>query len=393
MQLKSEIICDRTYAEIEMDAILHNFDALSSLLPSEVKKMAVVKANAYGHGAVPVARALEERADYFAVACIDEAAELRGAGIKKPILILGYTSPARYGELVEQDLTATLYDTDGAAALSQVALSRSKRARVHIAVDTGMGRIGFSPDPAGADQAARLASMKGLLLEGVFSHYACADEESLDSALEQEAKFDRFLALLEDRGLRPPLRHICNSAATLRMKRKYDLCRFGISLYGYSPDPKMPLPLRLERAMTVKSKVIHVKTVEQGTPIGYGHTYVAPTRRRIATVSIGYADGYNRCISGKGYVLIGGVPAPVVGRICMDQMMVDVTSIPETKVGDEVTVMGKSGETEISAELLGEWANSFSYEVLCTFLPRVKICFVKTAATSLHREESLDHLQ
>jgi len=213
-------------------------------------------------------------------------------------------------------------------------------------------------------------------LEGVFSHLACADGEDLTSAREQEKSFDGFLAALAEKGIRPPMRHLCNSAGTLRMEKKYDLCRLGIVLYGYAPDEGMACPVTLERAMTVKSRVVYVKEVEKGTPVGYGHTYVAPSRRRIATLGIGYGDGYNRCISGKGYVLLHGKRAPVVGRICMDQMMVDVTDIPETRAGDCAVILGKSGEEEITADLLGSWADSFSYEVLCTFLPRVERIYV-----------------
>ena len=362
----------RAFASVSTEAIVHNFDALASLLPAGVKKMAVVKANAYGHGAVEVSRALAARADYFAVACLQEARELREGGINKPILILGYTSPALYGELTALDVTATLWNLEEAEALSAVALALNKRTKVHLAVDTGMGRIGLTPDEKGAALAAEIALLEGIELEGVFSHFACADGETADSALEQEGRFDRFLALLEEKGIRPALCHICNSAGTLRMEKKYDLCRFGISLYGYAPDEGMPLPVSLERAMTVKSRVTFVKDVEKGTPISYGHTYVAPEKRRIATLGIGYADGYNRCISGKGYVLLCGKRAKVVGRICMDQMMVDVTDIPEVRTGDEAVILGRDGEEEISAELFGKWANSFSYEVLCTFLPRVE---------------------
>ena len=372
MQAKTDFSFDRACAEIRMDAILHNFDAISDLLPSDVKKMAVVKANAYGHGAVPVAKALETRADCFAVACTEEAVELREAGIAKPILILGYTSPALYETLLQKELSATLFSVEDAKLLSEAACRAGARARVHIAVDTGMGRIGFSPDENGADAVARIADLAGLDLEGIFSHYACADEESLDSAREQEARFDRFLALLEQRGVSPRIRHICNSAASLRMEKKYDLCRLGIALYGYAPNPELPPEIPLEPAMTVKSRVIFTKYVEKRTGIGYGHVYRAPARRRIATLAIGYGDGYNRCIFEKGYVLLHGKRAPITGRICMDQMMVDVTEIPEVREGDTAILLGKSGKEEISADLLGTWANSFSYEMLCTFLPRVK---------------------
>ena len=363
---------DRAYAEISLDAVLHNFDAVAGLLPPEVKKMAVVKANAYGHGAARVALALQERADYFAVACLQEGAELRRAGIRKPVLIFAPISPALYGELLELDLTATLFDPEEGKALSRLALSLGKKAKVHLAVDTGMGRIGVSPDENGALAAEEICALEGIELEGVFSHFAAADAEDPASALSQAAQFEHFLSLLEEKRIRPRLCHLCNTAGTLRMERKYDLCRIGIALYGYKPDEKMQLPVSLKKAMTVKSRVIYVKTVGKGTPIGYGQTYIAPSRRRIATLGIGYADGYNRCISGKGYVLLHGKRAPVVGRICMDQMMVDVTEIPEVQAGDDAVILGKSGTEEISADLLGSWADSFSYEVLSTFLPRVE---------------------
>ncbi len=365
--------CDgRAFAEIRAEAILRNFDTLAKLLPPAVKKMAVVKANAYGHGAVAVSKLLADRADYFAVACLQEARELRAAGVTKPILILSYTAPALYEELVALDVSATLWELTEARMLSEVALAMGKRAKVHLAVDTGMGRIGVTPDEKGASLAAKIAELKGIEPEGVFSHYATADAETPDSALVQEGRFDRFLSLLEAKGVHPPLRHICNSAGTLRMEKKYDLCRFGISLYGYAPDEAMKLSVSPERAMTVKSRVICVKDVETGTPIGYGHTYTAPSPRRIATLGIGYADGYNRCVSGKGYVLLHGKRASIVGRICMDQMMVDVTEIPEVKVGDDAVLLGRDGDEEITADLLGKWTNSFSYEVLSTFLPRVE---------------------
>lgn len=363
---------DRAYAEISLDAVLYNFDAVAGLLPPEVKKMAVVKANAYGHGAARVALALQERADYFAVACLQEGAELRRAGIRKPVLIFAPISPALYGELLELDLTATLFDPEEGKALSRLALSLGKKAKVHLAVDTGMGRIGVSPDEKGALAAEEICALEGIELEGVFSHFAAADAEDPASVLSQAAQFEHFLSLLEEKRIRPRLCHLCNTAGTLRMERKYDLCRIGIALYGYKPDEKMQLPVSLKKAMTVKSRVIYVKTVEKGTPIGYGQTYIAPSRRRIATLGIGYADGYNRCISGKGYVLLHGKRAPVVGRICMDQMMVDVTEIPEVQAGDDAVILGKSGTEEISADLLGSWADSFSYEVLSTFLPRVE---------------------
>ena len=362
----------RAFARVSLDAIEHNFDALKSLLPPGTKALAVVKANAYGHGAVPVSRRLEPKADAFAVACLEEALELRGAGIQKPILILSYTDPSLFDVLIRNDVTATVYTVRDAGLLSDTAQKIGKKARVHAAVDTGMGRIGFLPDEEGADAILAVSRLPGIELEGIFSHYACADERDLTDANGQTERFDHILALLEARGVKIHLRHICNSAATLEFPNKYDLCRFGISLYGYFPSNEVcRTRVPLVPAMQVFCHVIHVKTVPEGTKISYGHIWTAPEERRIATVSVGYADGYNRCMTGVGCVLLHGKRAPIVGRVCMDQMMVDVTGIGNVAVGDLVTLMGRDGEEEFFAEEFASLTHSLSYEVLCTFMPRV----------------------
>ena len=363
----------RTYAEIDLSAIRHNFDCLKAKLTPGVKVLSIVKADAYGHGAAAVAKALESRTDFFAVSTVPEGIELRDAGIRKPILILSYTSPAEYDLLLQYDIRATVYTLDDAKRLSDCALRHGKPAVVHIAVDTGMGRIGFSVSDAAADEVAQITQLPGLTVEGIFSHYATADMADKTEANQQTARFCTFLDLLTARGISIPIRHICNSAGAMEFSEHFDMVRLGVALYGLFPsDEVQQTGYDLRRAMRVVSHVIHVKTVEKGTAIGYGRAYIAPDRRVIATVSIGYADGFNRAFSGKGYVLIRGQKAPVVGKVCMDQIMVDVTDIPGVQTEDEVTVLGRDGDEELTAEALGEMVGSFGYEVICNFMPRVE---------------------
>lgn len=363
----------RAYAPISLSAIAHNFDNLKALHSPEVKAMAVVKADAYGHGAIPVARHLEEKADYFGVATFEEAAELKKGGIQKPILILSYTHPSYYLDLLRIGITPTFCSVEEAQNFSLVAKESGYTGKFHVAVDTGMGRIGFSADESGAEAIYSISDLPNVQLEGIFSHFARADEEDKSHAFLQKEKFDRVLSLLKQKGVQIPVKHISSSAASIEMDSDYDMCRFGISLYGLYPSEHVnKKAVSLCPAMEVKTHVIAVKTVEKGTGISYGHVYTAPSERTIATVSIGYADGFNRCLTEGGYVLIKGKKAPVTGRVCMDMIMVDITDIPGVKVGDTVTVLGKDGEEEITAEDLGKLCNSFHYEVLCTFMPRVR---------------------
>lgn len=363
----------RTFAKIDLDAIMHNFLQLKALTKPDIKCCCVVKSDAYGHGAVETARALEASADYFAVACVEEAMQLRQADIKKPILILGYTSPVQYRTVIENNITVTLYDLDQAKQLSQIAMVIGMKAKVHIAVDTGMGRIGFMPTAESADIVKQISGFDGIYLEGLFSHYAKADYTDKTSANEQTRKFDCFISLLEKRGVTIPIKHICNSAGIIEFDKHYDMVRMGISLYGMYPSDEVDkTKLSLIPAMEVVSHVIEVKTVEKGTPIGYGQIYTAPGTRKIATVGIGYADGFNRCMTENGSVIINGQQASVVGRVCMDQIMVDVTDIDFVEVGDHAVILGKMDGEKITAEDIGERCNSFDYEVVCNFMPRVK---------------------
>ena len=358
---------------VDLDAIRHNFDEVKRRLEPQVKVLSIVKADAYGHGAVPVAKALESRTDFFAVSAVSEGVELRAAGIKKPILILSYTAPCDYAALLEYDIRATVYSMADAEALSRAAAEAGKTATVHIALDTGMGRIGFPVTEDAAQTVKEMTALPHLTVEGLFSHYATADMADKTSAHAQTARFDRFIGFLEQLGVEIPIKHICNSAGALEFQKHYDMVRLGVILYGLFPSDEVDqTTVNLVPAMRVVSHVIHVKTVAPGTPIGYGGAYKAPDTRRIATVCIGYADGFNRAFSGRGWVLIRGKRAPVVGRVCMDQIMVDVTESPDVAVGDEVVILGKSGEEEITADGMGTLIGSFGYEVICNFMPRVK---------------------
>ncbi len=367
----------RAFARIDLGAVDQNFKTLSAHLGQNTKKMAVVKANAYGHGAVEISRLLEKGADYFGVACIEEALELRRAGITKPILILSYTAPDFYKVLIENEITATIYRLSEAKALSLAAERMGKIAKIHIALDTGMARIGFCPSEKSAEAIREISLLPNLFLEGIFSHFATADEEDKTAALAQKAIFDSFLEKIDSFGIKIPIKHISNSAGAMELDAKYDLCRLGIALYGLYPSDEVKKEIPLRPAMEVISHVIHVKTVPAGTKIGYGQIYTAPCEKKIATVSIGYADGFNRALTGKGYVLIRGKKAPLVGKVCMDQIMVDVSEIDEIEIGDVATVLGKNGTLEITAEEFGSLCGSFSYEVICTFMPRVERVYKK----------------
>lgn len=362
----------RSFACIDLGAIKSNFDALKSCVAPGTKTMAVVKADAYGHGAVRVAKALENRADYFAVAVIEEALELRENGIKNPILILSYTSPYQFETLINNNLIAAIYNFEDAQTLSQTAVKLGRKAVVHLAVDTGMSRIGFSDSEESSEIIKKISMLDGVEIEGVFTHFACADCRDKTSALKQKKRFDDFISLLQSKNINIPIKHACNSAAIIDFDSHYDMVRMGVSLYGFYPSDEVNMQkISLTPAMQVISHVIHVKDVEAGVGIGYGHTYVTSEKRRIATVCIGYADGFNRAFSNKGYVLINGKKAPITGRVCMDQIMVDVTDIPDVAVGDHVVILGKSGDEKITAEELGAMCGSFNYEVVCTFMPRV----------------------
>lgn len=364
----------RCYAEISLEAIGHNIREVKKRLPEGVKLLGVVKANAYGHGAVPVASYLGNQVDYFATATIEEAVELRENGISAPILILGYVSPSQYGDLVEYDITQTIDSYAQALALEKEAARQNRKAKAHLAVDTGMTRIGFQVTEHDADEAAKIADLPHIELEGMFTHFSCADQEDKTYCSMQMEKYDKMTALLAERGVTIPLRHICNSAGIMEFDdHRFEMVRSGIITYGIYPSEEVKKErLDLIPALSWKSHVIHVKEVGPGIGVSYGATYVTEKpMTRIATVSAGYADGYPRALSNQGCVLIHGKKAPIIGRICMDQMMVDVTDIPDVQVEDVVTLVGTDGDETITIEEIANPAARFDYEMLCDISSRV----------------------
>ena len=369
----------RVCAVVDLDTAVENMESMQRKLPPQTKMLAVIKANAYGHGAVQVAKKLEALKYVFgyAVATVEEALQLRQEGLHKPILILGYTFPDCYGKLAAEDIRPTVFRTDMARELSREAVRQGKPLKIHIKVDTGMSRIGIFPDDTGVSFVRQVMGLPGLEIEGVYTHFARADERDKTSALEQFERFTGFTGRLEkELSLRIPLKHCANSAAIMELpETALDLVRAGIALYGLWPSAEMDREKTALRPLfSLYSHVVYVKNVPAGTPVSYGGTYVTKERRRIATIPVGYGDGYPRALSGKGEVLIRGRRAPIVGRICMDQFMVDVTDIPEAAEGDLVTLVGADGTECITMEELGDLSGRFNYELACDLgsrIPRV----------------------
>lgn len=369
----------RVHADIDLNAVLFNFAQMYKNLPEGTKIMAVVKTDAYGHGAVPIAKLIEglEYLWGFATATVDEAIELRQAGITKPILILGYTFPECYDHIVKYDIRQTIFSLDMAKALSEEAVRQNKQAYVHVKLDTGMGRIGYQTAEEAAAEAKEISRLPMLEMEGVFTHFANADTASQEYTLEQVEKFEEMVAAMEKEGAVFSLKHCSNSAGIIELaEQKFDLVRAGIISYGLWPSEEVRKDVvQLKPILSLKSHVVYVKEVAPGTAVSYGSTWVADQKRKIATVPIGYGDGYPRSLSNKGYVLIKGQKAPIVGRICMDQLMIDVTEIPEEiRIGDRVTLIGQDGTQKITAEEIGDLSGRFNYELVCDLgnrIPRI----------------------
>lgn len=355
---------------IDLDAIGHNIAAVKARVNAPV--MAIIKADAYGHGAVELARYLDDSCAFFGVSSILEALELRQAGIQKPILILGYTPESAFPDAIRQHIRPTIFRYEDGLALSQAAQTLGMTAQFHFAVDTGMSRIGFQVTQEDADLCARIAALPCLEAEGLFSHFATADCADLTRARHQAAQFAAFDRMLKDRGLVIPLRHLDNSAGLMNFGCEYEMVRSGIVTYGMYPSDEVdPNLLDLRPALRWESRITHLKTLEPGREIGYGGTYTTTRPTRVATIPVGYADGYRRNLSGKFYVLIRGKKAPILGRICMDQMMVDVTEIPEAQQNDVVVLVGRSGEARITVEEIAAQGDSFNYEFVCGISRRV----------------------
>lgn len=366
----------RTWAEVDLDAIMHNFMAARNHLPGNMKLLVTVKANAYGHGAVMVAKLLEKKADYFALAAMDEAVQLRQAGITTPLLVLGPVLPADYSRAAKHDVTLTVSSLAEAEAISACAEAQGKKITVHFALDTGMSRIGFACTEEAAKEIAEAAKLPGIIPEGMFSHFALADSKDKSYVNLQTENFRRMVAAV---GIKFPLCHLYNSAAITELEPEFDMAREGIILYGLLPSDEVDLSRigGVKPAMALRSHVSYVKTLPAGTPISYGCTYVTEKNSVIATVMAGYADGVPRLLSNCGQVIIRGVKAPIVGRVCMDQFMVDVSHIPGVCAGDTVTIFGTDGEATITADEVAEKAQTIGYELVCGIAPRVPRVYMK----------------
>ena len=364
----------RAQANINLEAIRSNVIQVKSRLKSGTKLMVIVKADAYGHGAVQVSKILENgMVDAYGVAIIEEAIELRESGITKPILILGHTPKEQFDLVVAYDVMQTVYQYEMAEELSKEAIKQGKTAKIHIKIDTGMSRLGFCDSNESLETIRKIASLEGIHIDGIFSHFAKADETDESSVIRQIDRFDKFTRLLQEEGIHIPIRHISNSAGVIEYPQaEYDMVRCGIVTYGIFPSKEVDHDsFNLIPAMELKSHVIYIKDVEEGTGVSYGSTFITKRRTKVATIPIGYADGYSRNMSNIGKVIIRGHYAPIIGRICMDYFMVDVTDIKDVSQGDVVTLLGRDGECKISVETLAKWSHSFPYEMICTVGKRV----------------------
>ncbi len=374
---------DRCYVNIDLDAIKHNIKEVKNKINENTKVMAVIKANAYGHGAVTVGKCLENMVDYFGVATIDEAIELRQASINLPILILGYTSPSLFELVVDYDVTQTIYSLEDGIKLDEIAKSKGKTCKFHVALDSGMTRIGFPIDErikksiAEIEELSRLEHAK---LEGAFTHFSCADMGENAYHNKQSEKIIKFFEECDRKNINIPIKHAANSASIMEYDElHFNMVRSGIITYGLYPSEDVDkTKLNLKPAMEFKTHVVNIMDVPEGVGISYGATFITKKTMKIATLAVGYADGYKRALSNKGRVLINGQFAPIVGRVCMDQMMVDISDIDGVKIEDVVTLFGKDGDREIPVEEIADMAYSFNYEYVCSISERVKRIYKHT---------------
>lgn len=372
----------RIQAEIDLDAMTYNLEHIKKNLAPGTQVIAVLKADGYGHGAVPLARRIQKDPEIWgiAVATVEEGEELRNAGITKPILILGYTYQEDYQKIAKLDFRPAVFKLSMAKELSKAALEAGKTLKIHIKIDTGMTRIGYRDVKKDVPEILEISKLPGLDIEGIFTHFARADEADKTHALVQYEKFQEFIRALEQEGLHIPMKHCSNSAGIIRMQEaNMDAVRAGIILYGLYPSKEVERePVPLKPLMSLRSHIAYIKTVEPGAEISYGGIFTTVRETRVATIPVGYADGYPRGLSNKGSVLIRGKRAPILGRVCMDQFMVDVTEIPEAEELDQVTLLGKDGEDCITMEELGELSGRFNYEFACCISKRVPRVYLES---------------
>ena len=372
---------ERVKAVVSLDAIAHNFAEMKKNIAKGTKIVAVIKADGYGHGAEAIARLIEDY-DYiwgFAVATPEEALQLRTFGVKKPILILGIVFEEYFTEMIAKEICLTVCTYEMAQKLSEEAQRQGRDVHIHIGLDTGMSRIGFADRQESVEEIKKISQLPNLKIEGMFTHFARADETDRSPALDQLNRYLNFAKLLEDAGIQIPMKHCSNSAGIIRVpEANLNAVRAGITIYGIYPSNEVERDIvKLIPAMELKSHISYIKTVEPGAAFSYGGTFTAKKEMKVATIPVGYADGYPRSLSNKGWVLIHGKKAPILGRVCMDQFMVDITKIPDAKAGDEVTLIGKDGKEFISIEKFGDLSGRFSYEFACDISKRVPRVYIK----------------
>lgn len=368
------------WAEIDLDAIAHNMKEIRRLVREDALVTAVIKADGYGHGAKKIAQTLlDNGADRFAVAVLDEGIELRQAGFEVPVLILGFTDPERAEEVVKYNLDQTVYSWELAEALSKEAARQNKKAKIHIKVDTGMGRIGLQPNNESVNLIKKISELPNVILEGIFTHFAVADTADKRYTEEQYEKFNWIISELQKQNVEFNVRHCGNSATIIDLPDMHmDMVRAGIILYGLAPSNEVLLKkIDLRQVMSLKVRITHVKEIEAGQSVSYGRKFIASKKSKIASLPIGYADGYTRMLSGKAEALVKGKRVPVVGRICMDQCMIDITGIEDVKVGDEVVLFGRQGKDMIHIDELAEKLGTINYEIVCMISKRVPRVYIK----------------
>lgn len=366
---------NRVYAGVDLDAVLYNMESMHQNIEPDTKICAVIKANGYGHGALKIAETIEHLPYLwgYAVATVEEAMALIHDGRKKPALILGLAFENEYEEIVENDIRPAVCEYGAAQKLSEIARSMNRVCHIHLAIDTGMSRIGFQVSEENANIIEQISELPNIIIEGIFTHFARADEEDKTPTMEQIRLFQSMVDMLEQRNVHIPIKHCSNSAGIVDVKEaNMDMVRAGITLYGLWPSDEVSKDtISLKPAMSIRSHITFIKELEEGRFVSYGGTYETPGRRKIATIPVGYADGYARGLSNKGYVLVHGKRAYICGRVCMDQFMVDVTDIPDIKEGDLVTLLGTDGKETITLEELGDMSGRFNYEFACLISPRV----------------------
>lgn len=365
----------RVYAGVNLSAVLHNLDEMHKNINKDTTIVAVIKTDGYGHGALPIAKAIEH-VPYlwgYAVATADEAMALVEDGRKKPILILGISFFEQFEVIVRNDIRPCVCDFDTAKKLSEIAVAKNKICHIHIKIDTGMSRIGFQVNEETANIISQIAELPNVKIEGIFTHFANADEADKQPTFIQMDLFKQMCQMLEERGVKIPIKHCSNSAGIVDIpEANMNMVRAGIILYGLWPSQEVNKNnMNLQPVMSLKSHISYLKDLEAGRKVSYGGTYITPKTQRIATVPVGYGDGYARSLSNKGYVLVRGQKAPICGRVCMDQFMIDVSHIEGVKVGDAVTLLGEDGKYRITMEELGDMSERFNYEFACLLTPRV----------------------